>query len=154
MPSEGVTNATEEGKDPVMREGGTGNDRDPDPEHQNETRAEGAHQGRPSASLNAEDHASNVSTTEDPPPSATQSRHGDLLDRGASTTGSSRHRRPTHVGEPLEQWELDEMETLLGDLCGTLGPCCLLRRELLCRLMYYAVIYPTRFLEGEDASNK
>lgn len=116
MPSEGVTNATEEGKDPILREGGPGNDRDPDPEHQNEARAEGTHEGRPSVG----DGLSTVSTDE-PPLSASRSRYSEApLNRGPSTAESSK-RRPTHIGEPIEQWELDEMEALLGDLCGHLG---------------------------------
>lgn len=120
MPSEGVTNATEEGKDPVLREGGPGNDPDPDPDHQNDARAEGTHNGGPSPNLNVGgDQGSNVSVEE--PPSATRSRNGETLDRGPSAAGSNQHRRPTHVGEPLEQWEIDEMEALLGDLCGHLG---------------------------------
>ncbi|KAG8716450.1 Phospholipase D1 [Ceratobasidium sp. 423] len=47
----------------------------------------------------------------------------------------ARARRPTHPDEPLEQWERDEMEELLQDLRGHL------------------VVYPTRFLEGEDVAN-
>ncbi|KAG9102619.1 Phospholipase D1 [Ceratobasidium sp. 370] len=47
----------------------------------------------------------------------------------------TRSRRPTHPDEPLEQWERDEMEELLEDVKGHL------------------VIYPTRFLEGEDVAN-
>ncbi|QRW00574.1 hypothetical protein RhiJN_28592 [Ceratobasidium sp. AG-Ba] len=47
----------------------------------------------------------------------------------------ARARRPTHPDEPLEQWERDEMEELLQDIKGHL------------------VIYPTRFLEGEDVAN-
>ncbi|CCO37404.1 hypothetical protein BN14_11560 [Rhizoctonia solani AG-1 IB] len=46
-----------------------------------------------------------------------------------------RSRRPAHPDEPLEQWERDEMEELLQDIRGHL------------------VIYPTRFLEGEDVAN-
>ncbi|CAE6425545.1 unnamed protein product [Rhizoctonia solani] len=47
----------------------------------------------------------------------------------------TRSRRPTHPDEPLEQWERDEMEELLQDLRGHL------------------VVFPTRFLEGEDVAN-
>lgn len=50
-------------------------------------------------------------------------------------TFDGRARRPTHPDEPLEQWERDEMEELLQDVRGHL------------------VIYPTRFLEGEDVAN-
>ncbi|KAF5389183.1 hypothetical protein D9757_003438 [Collybiopsis confluens] len=44
-------------------------------------------------------------------------------------------RRPTRGIEGFDRWERDEMETLLGQLNGHL------------------VLYPTRFLEGEDAVN-
>ncbi|KAJ4482266.1 phospholipase D [Lentinula aciculospora] len=44
-------------------------------------------------------------------------------------------RRPARGIEGFEKWERDEMEALLGELNGHL------------------VIYPTRFLEGEDAVN-
>ncbi|KAG8970123.1 Phospholipase D1 [Tulasnella sp. 419] len=47
----------------------------------------------------------------------------------------NRPRRPTNVNEPLEQWERDEMEALLNEVRGHL------------------VIFPTRFLEGEDTAN-
>ncbi|KIY44775.1 phospholipase D [Fistulina hepatica ATCC 64428] len=44
-------------------------------------------------------------------------------------------RRPTRRSEPFEKWERDEMENLLSELNGHL------------------VLYPTRFLEGEDVAN-
>ena len=44
-------------------------------------------------------------------------------------------RTPSRVDEPFEKWERDEMEKLLGELRGHL------------------VLYPTRFLEGEDVAN-
>ncbi|KAF6757522.1 hypothetical protein DFP72DRAFT_758222, partial [Ephemerocybe angulata] len=44
-------------------------------------------------------------------------------------------RKPTKGTEPFERWEREEMERLLNDLNGHL------------------VIYPTRFLEGEDIAN-
>lgn len=146
MPSEGVTNAAEEGKDAAPTEVGESNDRDPDPDHQNEARAQGTHEGTRSpqpngnstASVNRDRAPSNLSVDdrERDRPSMSRERLSEHMDRGPSTAGSSKTRRPTHLGEPIEQWELDEMEELLQDLCGTL------------------VIYPTRFLEGEDASNK
>lgn len=50
--------------------------------------------------------------------------------------GSPEKRRPAKSGvEPFDKWERDEMENLLGQLCGHL------------------VIYPNRFLEGEDVAN-
>lgn len=44
-------------------------------------------------------------------------------------------RQPSKGDEPFEKWERDEMEKLLSELRGHL------------------VLYPTRFLEGEDVSN-
>lgn len=44
-------------------------------------------------------------------------------------------RVPSKGNGPFEKWERDEMEKLLGELRGHL------------------VLYPTRFLEGEDVSN-
>ncbi|KAJ1309919.1 hypothetical protein OPQ81_006678 [Rhizoctonia solani] len=53
----------------------------------------------------------------------------------AQNGADTRSRRPTHPDEPLEQWERDEMEELLQDIRGHL------------------VVFPTRFLEGEDVAN-
>lgn len=46
-----------------------------------------------------------------------------------------RSRKPAKGSEPFEKWERDEMENLLNELNGHL------------------VVYPTRFLEGEDIAN-
>lgn len=43
------------------------------------------------------------------------------LTRDASINGDTKNRKPLHLSEPFEQWELDEMEQTLGDLCGHLG---------------------------------
>ncbi len=40
---------------------------------------------------------------------------------GLAPNGSIKPRRPTHVGEPLEARERDEMEALLRETCGHLG---------------------------------
>ena len=53
---------------------------------------------------------------------------------GNGTNGEEK-RTPSKGNEPFEKWERDEMEKLLGELRGHL------------------VLYPTRFLEGEDVSN-
>ncbi|KAL5482529.1 SPO14 [Sanghuangporus weigelae] len=53
----------------------------------------------------------------------------------ANVGGADIKRTPSRIDEPFEKWERDEMEKLLGQLCGHL------------------VVYPTRFLEGEDAAN-
>jgi phospholipase D1/2 len=65
------------------------------------------------------------------------------LEGQTPTTGSvtpnkdsgSGERKPARGPEPFEMWEREEMEQLLGELCGHL------------------VVYPTRFLEGEDVAN-
>ena len=44
-------------------------------------------------------------------------------------------RTPSRAHESFEKWERDEMEKLLGELRGHL------------------VVYPSRFLEGEDVAN-
>jgi len=44
-------------------------------------------------------------------------------------------RKPAGPNEPFEQWERDEIEVLLNEVQGHL------------------VIYPTRFLEGEDIAD-
>ncbi|KAI5121406.1 hypothetical protein M0805_003178 [Coniferiporia weirii] len=54
---------------------------------------------------------------------------------GAPSTQEDIRRTPTRADEPFEKWERDDMEALLGELRGHL------------------VLYPTRFLEGEDVSN-
>ncbi|KAH8114370.1 phospholipase D [Phellopilus nigrolimitatus] len=53
----------------------------------------------------------------------------------AQNTQEDIRRTPTRADEPFEKWERDEMERLLGELRGHL------------------VLYPTRFLEGEDVAN-
>ncbi|KAG8909007.1 Phospholipase D1 [Tulasnella sp. 403] len=63
---------------------------------------------------------------------------GGSLRRSADHNGGDkdgRQRRPTNSNEPLEQWERDEFEALLEEVRGHL------------------VIFPTRFLEGEDTAN-
>ncbi|KZT60114.1 phospholipase D [Calocera cornea HHB12733] len=52
---------------------------------------------------------------------------------GETETGT--RKRPSRPDEPFEQWERDEMENLLRHVKGHL------------------VLYPTRFLEGEDMAN-
>ncbi|KAG6897546.1 hypothetical protein C0992_000329 [Termitomyces sp. T32_za158] len=73
---------------------------------------------------------------------ARQSREG-LENRSASTSTSIaghsekdlRPRRSTRGSEPFEKWEREEMEKLLGQTNGHL------------------VLFPNRFLEGEDIAN-
>lgn len=58
------------------------------------------------------------------------------------------------VQEPFEAWEREEMEKLLGELRGHLGE---QRQEAVSGphplTPSIVVIYPTRFLEGEDIAN-
>ena len=56
-------------------------------------------------------------------------------DSETSLKADDLRRQPSKGDEPFEKWERDEMEKLLGELRGHL------------------VLYPTRFLEGEDVSN-
>ncbi|KAF8908954.1 hypothetical protein CPB84DRAFT_1813208 [Gymnopilus junonius] len=53
----------------------------------------------------------------------------------SSNEGSSKQRRHARGSDPFEKWERDEMEKLLEQLNGQL------------------VVYPHRFLEGEDIAN-
>jgi phospholipase D1/2 len=57
------------------------------------------------------------------------------LDPSQSGQADNRGRRPARPDEPFEQWEREEMENLLQTVCGHL------------------VVFPTRFLEGEDIAN-
>lgn len=52
-----------------------------------------------------------------------------------TTSASTDDRKPSGDGDAWAQWELDEMEDLLGDVRGHL------------------VLYSTRFLEAEDLAN-
>jgi len=54
--------------------------------------------------------------------------------------------------QPFEKWERDEMEKLLGQLCGHLG---LSLRYVSSRRADRGllVLFPNRFLEGEDIAN-
>lgn len=62
-------------------------------------------------------------------------------------------RKPTKGCEPFERWEREEMARLLGELNGHLGN----PREMFaykhCGLHTFTVVYPTKFLEGEDSAN-
>lgn len=63
-------------------------------------------------------------------------------------------RKPARGPEPFDQSERDEMERLLEEVRGHLGKRGIIqfcRKELLTTA--YLVLYPTRFLEGEDHSN-
>ena len=62
-------------------------------------------------------------------------------------------RRQPKGPRPFDQAERDEMESILHELRGHLGLS--LRIVSTCYAKYYdvTVLYPTRFLEGEDVSN-
>ncbi|KAG8989164.1 Phospholipase D1 [Tulasnella sp. JGI-2019a] len=94
----------------------------------------------PNLSVTADEHVS--------PPRAKSPAESDISNtksglapsnsRRSATDGSQgehRRRRATNFDEPLEQWERDEFEMLLEGVRGHL------------------VVFPTRFLEGEDTSN-
>jgi hypothetical protein len=53
--------------------------------------------------------------------------------------------------EPFDEAEMAEMEALLGELNGHLGPYLMAIHETV--LTTQIVVYPSRFLEGEIASN-
>jgi hypothetical protein len=72
---------------------------------------------------------------------------------GPSIAGGAKNRKPLVLSEPFTQRELDEMEHILGRLCGRLGSS-LFQFWVRSMIDYVSVIYPTRFLEGEDISNK
>lgn len=61
-------------------------------------------------------------------------------------------RKPARGIEGFEKWERDEMEALLGELNGHLGTE-IWALPILHLTSLSSVLYPTRFLEGEDAVN-
>ncbi|KZT27381.1 phospholipase D [Neolentinus lepideus HHB14362 ss-1] len=67
--------------------------------------------------------------------SASRVADGSENQASASTPTNQQTRKPAKGAEPFEKWEREEMEKLLSELNGHL------------------VIYPTRFLEGEDIAN-
>lgn len=62
-------------------------------------------------------------------------------------------RKATGRCDHFERWEREEMARLLGELNGHLGNF----REIFvyecCGLQASTVVYPTKFLEGEDSAN-
>lgn len=60
-------------------------------------------------------------------------------------------RKPMKGPEPFNEAEMAEMEALLGELNGHLGPYLMAIYETV--LTTQIVVYPSRFLEGEVASN-
>jgi len=84
-----------------------------------------------------------------------------LLESQTPTNGSvtpnkdsgSGERKPTRGPESFEKWEREEMEELLGELCGHLGIWMCTNKAFMDADCSLAVIYPTRFLEGEDVAN-
>jgi phospholipase D1/2 len=66
-----------------------------------------------------------------------------INDKGKKTKGEP----------PFTKQEREEMETLLGDLCGHLGWSSWFSAVLQSLINCIPVVYPTRFLEGEDAVN-
>lgn len=95
---------------------------------------------------------------------------GSKLDSDCGTENLDRRPSTTHLGgdkekekdkkrpgrpdqEPFEAWEREEMERLLGELRGHLGQRVCTRFCLWFLLTLTLVVYPTRFLEGEDIAN-
>lgn len=70
----------------------------------------------------------------------------------ASTPKDAGDRKPARGQEPFEKWEREEMEHLLGELRGHLGMQNVFSMSS-CLLTNIAVVYPNRFLEGEDVAN-
>lgn len=65
-----------------------------------------------------------------------------------------REKRATSKGpKPFDQAEREEMEALLRELRGHLGMLLRLLHFDWVVLICFAVLYPTRFLEGEDVAN-
>lgn len=90
---------------------------------------------------------------------AAESRRTSQDNGGTSRTPSlagldaSEYRRRSRPDEPFEQWERDEMEASLNQICGHLGTDVALDCCLYFVLTGTLVVYPTRFLEGEDVVN-
>lgn len=70
----------------------------------------------------------------------------------AGEVRDSRARRASRQDEPFEQWERDAMENLLMEVRGHLGEI-LSSHQPESLPMSFIVVYPTRFLEGEDVAN-
>ena len=101
----------------------------------------------------------------DKQPSQTSSVGDESKEQGASSScrqeekpSTPSAKQPTHPPgtEPFEKWERDAMEELLQELRGHLG----MKHLFGYVLIFYSnlrliplVLYPTRFLEGEDVAN-
>lgn len=70
----------------------------------------------------------------------------------AGEARDSRSHRASRQDEPFEQWERDAMESLLMEVRGHLGEI-LSSHQPESSPMSFIVVYPTRFLEGEDVAN-
>jgi len=58
--------------------------------------------------------------------------------------------KKTRGEAPFTKQEREEMETLLQETCGHLGKCSRVSSRFECSQSRSPVVYPTRFLEGED----
>jgi phospholipase D1/2 len=82
-------------------------------------------------------------------------REGSYTENGTIKGGNDSEaakRRPARGDEPFEKWEREAMEKLLGEVRGHLGRCSGYRNRLDFD-EYYTVLFPSRFLEGEDVAN-
>ena len=82
---------------------------------------------------------------------ATAKRNSSSSHVSDGDTSGEHIRRPARADEPFEKWEREEMEELLHELRGHLGNNF---AYIFCFVLSCPkVLYPTRFLEGEDVSN-
>ena len=118
--------------------------------------------GQPHASVNQvhpTDHAQAVSLNHN---DASNKDHanGDAQQSGsnpptppaANQDEKARGRKTSRAAEPFDEAEREEMERLLQELRGHLGRAPLVYMRC-CFDAVSSVLYPTRFLEGEDAAN-
>ncbi|KAF9481155.1 phospholipase D/nuclease [Pholiota conissans] len=99
---------------------------------------EGAHESQPSDTSHVHDVGSEMSKEDGeelPPTPLYNSTYSGNPSSANPGDEPSKPRRPAKGSEPFEKWERDEMEKLLEDINGQL------------------VLYPIRFLEGEDIAN-
>jgi phospholipase D1/2 len=90
---------------------------------------------------------------------AVADRHEDTSTENGRTNGTgsggsdpeTAKRRPARGDEPFEKWEREAMEKLLGEVRGHLGM--RITHDVFRSLTVSAVVFPTRFLEGEDVAN-
>lgn len=116
MPSDIVNNTSKEGATLAQRAGDL--DRQPTAEVRSapiSPNALHASSATPTQLMNK-----TTASSQDYPTSTYYEDCAESLARDASINGV-KNRKTLHLGEPFEQWELDEMEQMLRGLCGHLG---------------------------------